>query len=181
MTKVTIFLPCYNVEKFIDICLMSLVAQTYKDIVIFAYDDFSDDSTLEHLDFWQHCDPRIIVTRPFEERVGYSHLLNQMLLATDSDYICRQDADDWSLPQRIERQLKFMNRQENCVLCGTQGKNLWEDKSKLFVFSWEKNYVNNIASYEIPVNKLIRSQHRIIHGSMCIRTQYVLLEDIMLN
>lgn len=58
---------------------MSLLAQTYKDMVIFAYDDFSNDSTLEHLFFWQEYDRRIVVKRPFQERVGYIRLLNQML------------------------------------------------------------------------------------------------------
>jgi len=174
MARVTVFLPCYNCEKFIDICLMSLLAQTYKDMVIFAYDDFSNDSTLEHLYFWQEYDKRIVVKRPFQEQVGYIRLLNQMLLDTDSEYVCRQDSDDWSLPRRIEIQQTFMDNRNDCVLCGTKGKNIWEDTNKICVFPWERDYVNKIASYERPINEFIRSEHRIIHGSMCIKTEYLL-------
>jgi len=174
MTEVTIFLPCYNSEKFIDTCMISLLAQTHKDMIILAYDDFSTDSTLEHLLFWQQYDSRIIVKQPFQQQVGYIKLLNKMLTETDSKYICRQDSDDWSLPQRIEIQLKFMNEHNDCILLGTQGKNIWNSTSKLFIFPWERDYVNNIASYTQPVNEFIRSQHRIIHGSMCIKTEFLL-------
>jgi glycosyltransferase involved in cell wall biosynthesis len=174
MARVTILLPCYNVEKFIDICIMSLLAQTYKDISILAYDDCSEDSTLEHLHFWQEHDSRIFIKQPFKENVGYIHLLNRMMLDADSKYICRQDADDWSLPRRIEIQQEFMDGRNDAVLCGTQGKNVWEATNKICIFPWERDYVNPVASYETPVNELIRSEHRIIHGSMCMKTEYLL-------
>ena len=173
MARVTVLLPCFNSAKFIDLCIMSLLGQTYKDIVIFAYDDCSEDLTLQHLCFWQECDPRIVIKQPFKKRVGYIRLLNQMLLDTDSEYIARQDSDDWSLPKRVEIQIKFMDSKNDCILCGAQGKNIWEDTNKICIFPWERDYVNTVASYEKLVNELIRAEHRIIHGAMCVRTEYL--------
>jgi len=171
MATVAIFLPCYNAAEFIDICILSLIAQSYCDFVVLAYDDNSEDMTYERLKFWSSIDKRILVRQPWNTRVGYVHLLNRMLLDIDSKYIFRQDADDWSLPSRLSVQLNFMEADLNCVLCGTQGMNILHEENLLFTYPWEKRHVNNVASYTQPVNTLLQSHHRVIHGSMCIRTE----------
>lgn len=168
MPKLTVFLPCYNAEQFIDVCILSLISQTSRDFIVFAYDDNSTDSTYEHLLFWQEVDSIIQPKRPFEQRHGYIKLLNKMLFDADTEYVFRQDADDWSLPSRFTKQLDIECKND-CVLCGSQGKNLWHEKSKIITYPWEEIYVNPIASYEQPVNHLLQIQHRLIHGSMCMK------------
>lgn len=170
MAQVAFFLPCYNVARFIDECILSLLAQTYKDFIVLAYDDNSEDTTYEHLLFWQETDSRIIVDKPFDSHKGYVPLLDKMLLNVDVKYIFRQDADDISLPKRLEIQLNFMENKQDCILCGTQGKNILDKDGKIFLYPWEDIYVNPIASYETSVNSFLRTHHRIIDGSMCIRS-----------
>lgn len=172
---ITVFLPCYNAAKYIDTCIISILGQTYQDFVVFAYDDNSTDLTFEKLKQWQLFDKRIIAKRLFSKTVGYVTLLNQMLKECKSEFVFRHDADDFSLPTRFEKQIQFFLSNPKAILLGTKGINTNGDGTCFFTHNWEGGFVNPIASYTEKINSIIKTHHRVIHGTMAIRKEILLL------
>ena len=93
MAKISIIIPVYNVEQFLDKCVQSLLSQTFTDIEILLVNDGStDNSTLIAQEFAQH-DVRIKYF--YKENSGVSDARNLGIINASSSYIIFLDADDW--------------------------------------------------------------------------------------
>ncbi len=92
--KVSIVVPCYDVEKYLDRCVRSLVNQTLKDVEIILVDDKSNDRTPEICDGWSIRDSRIKV---FHKKIneGLGEACNSGMLMSSGEYIAFCDSDDW--------------------------------------------------------------------------------------
>lgn len=98
--KVSILVPCYNVEKYLPECLDSIVNQTLKDIEIICINDGSTDNTLNILEKYAKKDKRIkIIDKPNE---GYGKSMNRGLDAASGEYIGIVESDDWVEPDMFE-------------------------------------------------------------------------------
>lgn len=93
MTKVSIIVPVYNVEKYLKRCLDSLVNQTLKDIEIICVNDGSTDGSLAILDEYVRNDDRIVVIN--QENSGQSVARNRGIDVAKGEYIGFVDSDDW--------------------------------------------------------------------------------------
>jgi glycosyltransferase involved in cell wall biosynthesis len=91
--KVSIIVPIFNMEKYLDRCLNSLTSQTLKEIEIIAVNDGSTDSSLAILNQYAQMDKRIKVIN--KENNGVSSARNKGLLNASGDYIGFVDPDDW--------------------------------------------------------------------------------------
>ena len=94
MTKISIIVPCYNVEKLVGRCLDSLLEQTLPDIEIICIDDKSTDNTLGILKQYADADKRVSIIEMPENR-GVAVARNMGLAAAKSPYIGFIDPDDW--------------------------------------------------------------------------------------
>ena len=92
--KVTIVLPVYNVEKYLDRCIESLVNQTYKNLEIILVDDCSPDGSGRVCDEWAEQDARVRVIHK-EVNEGQGIARNNALEIATGDYICFFDSDDY--------------------------------------------------------------------------------------
>lgn len=92
--KVSILVPCYNVEKYLRQCLDSVVHQTLKEIEIICINDGSKDSTLDILKEYAEKDNRIIIID--KANSGYGDSMNQGLLKATGDYIGIVESDDFA-------------------------------------------------------------------------------------
>ena len=91
---VTIALPVYNVEKYLDRCITSLVGQTYKNLEIILVDDCSPDSSARICDEWASRDERIkVIHKKTNEGQGIAR--NNALDIATGEYICFFDSDDY--------------------------------------------------------------------------------------
>ncbi|MDL2246076.1 glycosyltransferase [Methanobrevibacter sp. OttesenSCG-928-K11] len=91
--KVSVVVPVYNVEKYLNDCLDSLINQTLEDIEIICVNDGSTDNSLAILEKYQNKDNRIqIITR---ENGGLSAARNTGMEYTKGEYISFIDSDDW--------------------------------------------------------------------------------------
>ena len=88
--KVTIIVPIYNVEKYLDKCVESIVNQTYKNLEIILVDDGSPDQSPAKCDEWEKKDSRIKVIH--KKNGGLSSARNAGLDIFSGDFIffCRQ-------------------------------------------------------------------------------------------
>lgn len=99
---ISVLLPIFNGEKFLDECLASLLEQSFEDFEIVAVDDGSSDGSAEILKVWCSRDARIrVLTRPHS---GLVEALNAGLSACRGELIARMDADDRVHPRRLELQ-----------------------------------------------------------------------------
>lgn len=115
---VSVLIPCYNVEKYVEESIRSILDQTYKNIEIIAIDDCSKDNTLKILQELAEKDNRIQVIKN-EENLKLIATLNKGISLCNGDYIARMDADDISLPTRIEEEVNFLenNKDHDIVSC----------------------------------------------------------------
>ncbi len=93
MTKVSVIIPVYNVESYLEECMESVIRQTLKDIEIICVDDGSSDSSLQILESYQRQDERILLIR--QENRGYGYAVNQGLAHAAGEYIGIAEPDDF--------------------------------------------------------------------------------------
>lgn len=90
---VSIIVPVYNVQQYLERCLKSLVKQTYSNIEIILVDDGSEDASGELCDLWKEKDDRIKVFH--KANGGLSDARNYGLHRAGGEYVCFVDSDDW--------------------------------------------------------------------------------------
>jgi glycosyltransferase involved in cell wall biosynthesis len=104
--KVSVMIPVYNKAPFLAECLASIFNGTFQDLEVVAVDDASTDDSLSIL---RACtDPRLRVIA-LDRNVGPGGAANRGLEEARGEYIVRLDADDLIVPDRIARQVAFMN------------------------------------------------------------------------
>ena len=107
---ISIILPIYNTEDYLNKCLDSIVLQTYQDWELIAVDDGSTDKSGEILDEYAARDSRIHVIH--QENGGESHARNVALRIAKGEYIAFVDCDDWLEPRMYELMLHVIESQE---------------------------------------------------------------------
>lgn len=113
--KVTVLMPAYNAEKYIGTAIESILNQTYKDFEFIIVNDCSTDSTLDIIKKYAKKDKRIrIISNKKNQKIAQT--LNNGLKEAKGKYIARLDADDWSYPERLEKQVNFMEENPDVVL-----------------------------------------------------------------
>lgn len=101
MKKISIIVPIYNKEKYLEKCIESIVGQTYKNIEIILVDDGSTDSSSAICEDWADKDERIKVIH--KENGGMSSARNAGLDICNGDYVMFVDSDDWIDSDMAER------------------------------------------------------------------------------
>ncbi|MBQ8782203.1 MAG: glycosyltransferase family 2 protein [Clostridia bacterium] len=102
--KVSIIVPIYNREDYIDRCISSMVNQTYKNIEIILVDDGSTDKSAEICDTYAGKDSRVIVIH--KPNGGVSSARNAGLDIMTGDYVCFCDSDDYFETTMVEKSLE---------------------------------------------------------------------------
>ncbi|MDD2509186.1 MAG: glycosyltransferase [Aliarcobacter skirrowii] len=90
--KISILVPIYNVEKYLDECLTSIISQTLKNIEIICINDGSTDNSLEIIQKYMQNDPRIKLIN--KRNSGYGDSMNQGLKVAKGEYIGIIESDD---------------------------------------------------------------------------------------
>jgi glycosyltransferase involved in cell wall biosynthesis len=116
-SQVTVLLPVRNGSAHLQAALESIFAQTFTDFELLVIDDGSTDATPEILRAIK--DPRLrVVTNP--QNIGLVPTLNRGLELARGEFVARQDHDDISLPERLEKQVNYLRSHPDCVLVGTE-------------------------------------------------------------
>ncbi len=115
--SVSVVIPTYNAEKYISEAMRSVLGQTFKDFELIIVDDGSTDNTLRIVDRYCRADERIVVLKN-EENLKLARTLNRGIEAARGKYVARMDADDISLPNRLEKQVDFMEKNPEVGIVG---------------------------------------------------------------
>ncbi len=108
-----------NGEVYVDQAVASILNQSFQDFEFIIVDDGSTDGTWEALGKFAEKDNRIILLKN-PENLGLPRSANLSLEQVRGQYIAIQDADDWSYPQRLEKQVQYMDAHVECVAVGSQ-------------------------------------------------------------
>ena len=116
-------MPCYNEEANIVSAVESILSQTFQDFELIIIDDCSTDKTYEILKTYEEKDSRVQVLRN-SVNMGVAASANIGIKNYKGAYIARMDADDISLPKRLEKQYQYMKENVNTILLGTLCENI---------------------------------------------------------
>ena len=122
---ISVIIPVYQADKYLDECVQSVVNQTYKNLEIILVDDGSWDDSPELCDAWMKRDARIKVIH--KENGGASSARNRGLDIAQGDYIGFIDSDDWVAETMYEEMITLMKQRECIIGCCESTK----DKTQL--------------------------------------------------
>lgn len=120
MPVVSVLMPCYNAAETISSTLESLAQQTLRDFELIAVDDGSTDETPAILRNFAAGDTRFHLVS--QEHGGIAKALNLGLDECQAEYIARMDADDLAYPERLAKQVSFLDAHPDIALVSCQVK-----------------------------------------------------------
>lgn len=124
---ISVIIPAFNAELYIQEALESVCSQTYLNLEIIIIDDGSSDGTREIIEQFQ--DNRILLIS--RENRGLIATLNEAIEISRGDYIARMDADDICLSTRLETQVQYLRKHNNIGLLFTGIEYIDENGRKL--------------------------------------------------
>lgn len=165
---VSVLMPVYNAERYVREAIESILAQTFGDFEFVLVDDGSTDGSTEILREYVRNDPRIVLLE--RERAGLTSALNRGLDSTTGEFVARMDADDISLPERLDLQVKFLRKTPEVVAVGGQAIAIDEDGDCI------RELIKLVRHEEIDGRLLGRSplaRGSLIHPSVTMRRSAV--------
>ena len=116
MVKVSVVMPVYNQkEEFLREAIESILNQTFTDYELIIINDGSTNNSEEVI--LSYSDDRIVYIK--QENQGVARSLNNGIEIANGEYIARMDSDDISLPERFEKQIKFLDEHPEISILGT--------------------------------------------------------------
>lgn len=115
---VSVGIPFYNAEKYLAFAILSVQAQTHIHWELILIDDGSIDNSLNIARKYEKIDSRIrVISDGLNKKLPFR--LNQLISESRGSYIARMDADDIMHPERLEKQLNFLEKNNNYDLVST--------------------------------------------------------------
>lgn len=154
---VSIIIPVYNLEGYINNCLKSLVNQTYQNIEILCIDDGSADKSAEIIRSFAHNDSRILYVH--KHNGGVSSARNLGLDIFKGEYVMFVDGDDYLHPQAVELFVSAMNEMKCDIVCA--------ELEKATDYITEFNVLKNIGFRKVRFNDLCLDESNRLSSSSC--------------
>ena len=126
---VSVVVPVYKVERWLDRCVSSIVHQTYKNLEIILVDDGSPDGSSKKCDEWADRDSRVVVLHRANE--GVSAARNAGMDAAHGDYLCFVDSDDAVEPQLAETAVRAAQRYDAQIVFYANMNDRYNDEGTL--------------------------------------------------
>ena len=173
MDKISIIVPIYNADKYLDRCINSLLKQTYSNIEIILLDDGSTDNSSNIINKYAKKDKRIVVIN--KENTGVSDTRNVGIQKASGNYICFCDADDMYNKNYIKKMYEhILEKKVDAVRCNYK---VIDDNNKFMSKGDLKNiskqmYTNNIKEKIIPL---------CLNGNMPCFTYLLMIKKEKLN
>jgi glycosyltransferase involved in cell wall biosynthesis len=152
LVKVSILIPVYNVEKYIEESLLSVINQTHTNLEIIVVDDRSTDRTFQIVKKIAETDSRIKLYQNSQNK-QISYTLNKAFGNSTGEFIARLDGDDYFSINRVATMLKFLKNNNQYDIVGTSMTTISESgdiigKSKCFQ---DVDILKKIIKYSLPM------------------------------
>lgn len=157
--KVSVIVPVYNIEGYLDRCIQSVLHQTYTNIELVLIDDGSTDSSGAICDSYAKTDSRVLVFH--QKNAGVCAARNRGIESSTGDYITFVDGDDWIEADSLEKILKWRANQDLDMIVARSYVNDGKSKGKEN-YRFDNSYVGNVYDgLSVAIDK------RYMRGSAC--------------
>jgi len=167
MPAITVLMPVYNAEEYLKQAIESILNQTFTNFEFLIINDCSTDSSFEIIKSYD--DNRIRLVHN-EKRLNLTGSLNKGIDLAKGKYIARMDADDISLPQRLQKQYEFMESNHEIGICGT-----WVQSFGL------ENAIAKYQTKDIYIKLKMLHESHFCHPSVIIRTTILKQHNLYYN
>ena len=182
--KISIIIPVYNAEKYIDECIEAVTNQSYSNLEIIIIDDGSTDNSYMICKKWQKKDKRIILKKNTNHGVSYSR--NIAIKIAKGEYLTFIDADDVVSVNFIENLYNnIVDYHADCSICGIAGfyknknevkktrdnKKIYKEKKQVMLFNEYGGFLAN----KMYKNKIIKE------NSLSLNEKLYISEDLVFN
>lgn len=147
---VSVIIPVYNTDDYLERCLRSVVSQTYSNLEIILINDGSTDSSGEICEKWSNSDERIAVVH--KENGGLSSARNAGIDLATGRYIAFVDSDDYIEPQMYETMVELLENSKSQIACC--GRRRVEKNRAYLQYTLEKP---KVISGEDAIGRLLRN------------------------
>lgn len=165
---VSVIMPTYNTpEEYLKKSIESILNQSYSNLefIIICDGSVNDEKIIE-----KYKDNRIKIIKHIKNE-GIAKSLNEAINMAKGKYIARMDSDDISLKNRIKKQVNFMEKNKNIVVCGMDAKCIGNNKRIKSTF--------NIKPQEIAIQLLY--MNCVIHPTVMLRKSFLDENNIRYN
>lgn len=183
MAEISVIIPVYNREKYIEKCLESVLSQTFADIEIICINDGSSDQTLEILQTYANKDSRFRIIN-LKTNKGASNARNIAIKESNSPYLFFLDSDDWIEPNCLELLYKQITEDKTEIAFGaynyySNGTKIGDQLQEIINLKSDKN----IDSYRllITIGGKLFSKNFIIQNSILFKENFITAEDFIFN
>ena len=115
---ISVILPVYNCERYVSQAIESILNQSFSDFELLIADDGSRDQSRKIIDGYAAKDPRIIILHNNTNK-GKVATVNKLFQRCQGKYLTIHDADDFSHPERFEKQIQTFVNDRRIAMCGT--------------------------------------------------------------
>ncbi len=165
MSKVSVLIPAFNCEKYIDKCIQSVLSQSFSDFELLICDDFSEDKTLSILEYYKDKDSRINIFNN-SSNLGKIDTIDKLLSLCNGEYLTIIDSDDYISEDKLKVQVNFLDNNPEYSFVASSFKRISE--KGLITSSELLNYDNQDIK-----NRILNSETMpICCGSVMCRTEY---------
>lgn len=184
--KISVIIPMYNVEQYLETCLESILEQSYTDLEVILIDDESSDNTLDIAKLYQEIDKRIKLI--CLKHGGQARARNEGICIAEGEYITFIDADDYWGKDHLKNLISSL---QGCEMCIANRHINFTKKSKrmcqLFEYKAEHNYSEEEAKIlvtgmqnNLPGATWLNTYNRnfLKRNNLCFDSQYSCAEDM---
>lgn len=157
MPKISVIFPVYNGTEYLLDAINSVLTQSYVDFELIIINDGSTDDSVAIIEKLK--DPRIRFYQ--QSNKGLAATLNRGISLAKGEYIARQDQDDLSFPSRFERQINFLEANQDVGIVGTDAE-IWVDNSRT-------TRLLNHPSQNVLLKFALLFDNHFVHSSVMIR------------
>lgn len=158
----SVVMAVYNGERYLEESVASILRQTFTHFELIVVDDGSTDRTPDLLSRLSRDDPRMVCIR--QEHRGQTRALNLAIGVAKGGYLARQDADDVSMPERLVRQVRYLDQHPSVGAVGTAAE-LIDQRGRVI------GILPNRHGTEQVKRGLLTVRATPVHGSMMMRRQ----------
>lgn len=170
MPRVSIVLPVYNCIKYFRQAMESLAGQTFQDFEIIIIDDASYDGVEKQIDVYDKLLSNVRVIR-HPDNLGLGDSLNDGLVAAAGEYIAVQHADDISFPERLEKEVAYLNDHPNVALVGTWTQYIDDEGRVKKKDGWWLRQVKNVPDEPATIAAKLLEMNCLVHSSVMFRKE----------
>lgn len=178
---VSVIMATFNEPvEFLSQAIDSILNQTYQNLELLIADDSNKTDTIQTIDEYAKKDKRVIIIRK-ETKMGVAGARNEALLKAKGDFIALMDADDISLPDRLEKQVCFALKHQDVDLFGGHIIiiNELNDVTSIRKYKVEHKKFRRMFAYRNPLaHPTVMFRRKIIDNGFLYDAEYKRAEDL---